>query len=205
LNGPFDLTDEGKAIVAARAADEAERSERLAHNAAIKEAARQRILAAQSRADALFSERHVATAPVVDARLPDILTALDHPLPWTAGDLGGLFDANGIEVADLRDWHSAAPAEQGRSLARVIAMAVNAGAGMATPEAPPQPEAEPEDEPEQDIDGNDPDADPDSEEFADDGAADGDTDPALSLQGALAELARASAEDGTAHSSAGAV
>ena len=171
LNGPFDLTEEGKAIVRDRAADAAAaaQAERMAHNASIKEAARQRILAAQSRADALFSERHAATAPAVDTRLPDILTALDHPLPWTAGELGGLFDANGIEVADLRDWHSAAPAEQGRSLARVIAMAVNAGGGMATPQAPPQPEADPENEPDQDIDGNDPDADPDSEEFADDG------------------------------------
>jgi len=168
LNGPFDLTEEGKAIVAARAADAAAHAERIAHNEAIKEAARQRILAAQSRADTLFSERRAATAPAVDDRLPDILTALNHPLPWTAGELGGLFDANGNEVADLRDWHSAAPAEQGRSLARVIAMAVNAGGGHATPEAPPQPPADEDDEPEQDIDGNDPDADPDFEEFADD-------------------------------------
>jgi ParB/RepB/Spo0J family partition protein len=171
LNGPFELTDAGKAIVADRAADAAAQAERSAYNAAIKEAARQRILAAQSRADALFSERHTATAPAVDDRLPDILTALDHPLPWTAGELGGLFDANGNEVADLRDWHSAAPAEQGRSLARVIAMAVNAGGGHATPEAPPQPPAKEDDEPDQDIDGNDPDAEADSEEFADDGDA----------------------------------
>ncbi len=168
LNGPFELTEEGKAIVAARAADAAAHAERIAHNEAIREAARQRILAAQSRADTLFSERRAATAPAVDDRLPDILTALDHPLPWTAGELGGLFDANGNEVADLRDWHSAAPAEQGRSLARVIAIAVNAGGGHATPEAPPRPPADEDDEPEQDIDGNDPDAEPDSEEFADD-------------------------------------
>jgi ParB/RepB/Spo0J family partition protein len=169
LNGPFELTEEGKAIVAERAADAAAHAERIAHNQAIKEAARQRILAAQSRADNLFSERRTATAPTVDDRLPEILTALDHPLPWTAGELGGLFDANGNEVADLRDWHSPAPAEQGRSLARVIAMAVNAGGGHATPEAPPEPPADEDAEPEQDIDGNDPDADPDAEAVADDG------------------------------------
>jgi ParB/RepB/Spo0J family partition protein len=171
LNGPFDLTEEGKAIVADRAAGAAKVAAFQAERDAEREDARKRILAAQGHADALFSERRAATAPAVDNRLPDILTALDHPLPWTAGELGGLFDANGIEVADLRDWHSAAPAEQGRSLARVIAMAVNAGGGMATPEAPPQPEADLDDEPDQDIDGNDPDADPESEEFADDGEA----------------------------------
>lgn len=169
LNGPFDLTEEGQAIAARTAQQAAERDAREAERQAGIEASRQRILAAEVQAAALFAERREATSPAIDDRVPEILNALNHPLPWTAGEIGGLFDANGNEVADLRDWHSAASAEQGRSLARLIAMAVNAGGGVATPEAPP--EAADEDEPEQDIDGNDPDADPDSEEFADDGDA----------------------------------
>lgn len=167
LNGPFDLTEEGKAIAARTAQQAAERDAREAERQAVIEASRQRILAAEVQAAALFAERREATSPAIDGRVPEILNALNHPLPWTAGEIGGLFDANGNEVADLRDWHSAASAEQGRSLARLIAMAVNAGGGVATPEAPP--EAADDDEPEQDIDGNDPD--PDSEEFADDGDA----------------------------------
>lgn len=202
LNGPFDLTPEGLAIrEQIDAAAEAARQRRAEFEA--EDAARKaRWAAARQRHIELFAEAIDKPVWGQPAQTVEIAAEIDRPLPWTMNAVGKVMDANGKAVASFGFYQGCT--DQGLVTARMIVAAVNAAGGLATPAAM-DPEADPDDEPEQDIDGNDPDADPDSEEFADDGPADGDTDPALSLHGELAELVRASAEDATAHSSAGAV
>lgn len=154
LNGPFELTPEGQAIVDQRAAEDRERSERVAQRKAETEARAIRWRAARDRHIELFAE--AVTKPVwgEPAQTIEIAAAIDHPLPWSVTTLGKVQDANGNRVSDFGHWQGCT--DQGLVTAHMIVAAVNAAGGLATPAA----EAEPEeaDEPEQDIDGNDPDA-----------------------------------------------
>lgn len=167
LNGPFDLTPEGQAIVDQKKAAEDQRAADEVARKAEREAAAARYAEARTAHLALLNAS--AEAPPADATAATNAAAagIDHPLPWTLQDDGVIVDAADRKVTDIGSFRGADAQEL--TLGQIIVLAVNTAAGLPTP---PIRSTESEDEPDQDIDGNDPDADPDSEEFADDGEAD---------------------------------
>lgn len=158
LNGPFELTEEGRKIVeddaaetaayeAEKAKDEAAREQKEAEAAALAE----RTAAAVARARETYSSHRTSPPPAAD--IVGIAEDAGARLPWSISHQGDVIDADGEVIITT--------APNGRSEARVrlMVLAINAAAGLETPEdqAPPEPEP---DEAQQDINGEDPDADP---------------------------------------------
>lgn len=162
LNGPFELTEDGQAI---RRQVEAERAEAAAARAAREAADAERAVRWRAARDlhcrlfAVAQERPEAGRP---QEVKAIAQDVDRPLPWSVNAGGDLLDANGKRIAPFGQWNGVT--DQGLVTAQMIAAAVNATAGLATPVIV---EEEDVDEPEQDIDGNDPDADDDVDTEAD--------------------------------------
>ncbi len=166
LNGPFELTPDGQAIIDLQKAAADLRAAAETKRKADEAAATARW--AEARAAHLALLNASAETPPADAAAATTAAAagIDHPLPWTLLTDGAIIDANGAEVTSLGNYSGAD--EQDLAIGQIIVLSVNTAAGLPTP---PIKSADEEDEPDQDIDGNDPDADPDSEEFADDDEA----------------------------------
>ena len=126
LNGPFDLTaDQEAAIAAAQAERDRERSERIA---------------AEAAEDAAWAAQRASTSKLLTLTPPPVTTfgqgvldgfkALEHPLPWCIDGSGDLFDANRkvvLYAENMRD----------EAVYQLIAFAVNGVSGQASPEAAP--------------------------------------------------------------------
>lgn len=164
LNGPFELTDEGQAIV--------DRQKAAADQRAAAEEQRQADLLtakaryAEARAAHLALLNAAAETPPTD--MGAITTAaaagVDHPLPWTLLDDGTIEDAAGEEVTSFSGWQG--PDEQDLALGQIIVLSVNTAAGLPTP--PIRSTAEPEEE--------------QAEEGDDEAAADTDADAAADAE-----------------------
>lgn len=139
LNGPFDLTPEGKALADAFEArteqarqDQARRDQ---ERDAAHKAYRERIAQARANADAVTERLRAQPALSFDAKTDDdIVTALHqvgHPLPWIyryqAHEGGGeIIDANGAEVT-FDHGHDGAVLD---IVKRLVMASVNAAAGL---------------------------------------------------------------------------
>lgn len=155
LNGPFELSDEAKARIAERKAEqeaqereqqakrEADDAERLAAKQAVTARDEGFLGAVRSMTDSLRSAR----PPALSLNIADMAAEADCPLPWSirfepdrAGNLEpNLVDANGRHV------RAGGAGLEARRL--MIAAGVNALAGLPTPEqAPPDPDAVPSDD-----------------------------------------------------------
>lgn len=143
LNPPFDLSAEAQARVdadkARRAEEEEKRQAALKAREAEKQAAdeaRQRILDAARAARFLLANEPGSREPLT--AFTGIAQDAGHPLPWTPGDDGRLIDADGRQVITVTDyWGRATP--EGLTALNLLAAAVNAAVGLATPEEPPLP------------------------------------------------------------------
>lgn len=147
LNGPFELTAEGQALIDARQARLDEEAARNAEAARLRREVLDAQAAVVARARALFAESRVATvAGRVDADVArEIAITAEAPLPWRVSHDGGVVAADGSPVI------GGGGTDRGEARMRLLVLAVNAAGRVETPEdeAP---------EPEQDIDGFDPDA-----------------------------------------------
>lgn len=149
LNGPFELTEEGKAIVEQRRQEQAENAVKVAESDA-QRALRMRRL---SEADARSTDMLAAMAkPRVGAAIDgfsDVLDAAEAPLPWSVGQVDGwtrIIDATGKPVEFPT--YAGSPAVSIRL--KLVMAAVNAAAGhapvMVETTAEPEGDAEDDDE-----------------------------------------------------------
>lgn len=152
LNGPFDITPEGQAVIDQRAAEEAEREATHAANAAARDAAIARGRAAAARAQELFEARRTTPAVLTVDAFKTIAAETDAPLPWRINGKGGVDAADGAPVFG----NNPQSADRSAARLRLMVLAINAAADLETPEDEPAPEPEAE----EDIDGPDLEADP---------------------------------------------
>lgn len=122
LNGPFELTDEGRAIVEARAAEkaqaDADAAEKKRERDEEADRSRRMVIAAVQMANEVGATYRPALAPALEG----LLAENKCPLPWSVNDDGDLVDANNEMLVGTPNALAA------RRL--IIAMAVNALAGM---------------------------------------------------------------------------
>ena len=132
LNGPFELTEEGREILRRR---EAEAKERLAE-AAEREARTSALAArhAEARAKHLAILNAAAEAPPSDLTTATVeaASAVERPVPWTLLDNGDVVDGNGEQVSELEGGYGQ-PDDQEMLLKQLVIVAVNSAAGLPTP------------------------------------------------------------------------
>lgn len=132
LNGPFEMTEEGKAIAEALA----ERDRNAAANRAEYEAQR----AAEKARYAEAREKHLAALNAAAQASPadmaaatvEAASAIDNPLPWTLLDDGDVVDATGAEVERFSGYYGGASDDEMIFLQMVV-VSVNSAAGLPTP------------------------------------------------------------------------
>lgn len=137
LNGPFELTEEGRTIVEETKAAEAERaaaSEAFAREQEAKKAeaaaTAERQAAAAARARELF-DAHRQTAPA-SADVTTLAQDAEAPLPWRRAFNGNIVAANdALVLTGNSGWAEARM--------RLTILAVNAAGGFETPEDEPDP------------------------------------------------------------------
>ena len=138
LNGPFDLTEEGQALlddaearrkaqVERETALEQEQEARLAEKAAAAE--RQRVVAIQSRD--LFAAHRITPAPA--EAVVRLAAAADAKLPWRMKFNGDVVAADGEAIIGGRT------NDRAEARMRLLILAVNAAGGVETPEDEPDP------------------------------------------------------------------
>ena len=138
LNGPFDLTEEGQALLAdaearrkaqveRETALEQEQEARLAEQAAAAE--RQRVVAIQSRD--LFAAHRTTPAPA--EAVVELAAAADAKLPWRMKFNGDVVAADGELIIGGRT------NDRAEARMRLLVLAVNASGGVETPEDEPDP------------------------------------------------------------------
>ncbi|MDR7230605.1 ParB/RepB/Spo0J family partition protein [Caulobacter sp. BE264] len=133
LNGPFELSAEGAAIVAQRAQGEADKAAKAEADAEAKTKARRAGRQAYTLARELEVDLSKRTGFAnIDRRISATLEIAEAPLPWRVRTDGTVIDANGADVVTGRSGNE-------RSTARmwVMVMAVNAAAGFNTPPEEP--------------------------------------------------------------------
>lgn len=122
LNGPFELTEEGRTIVDTRAAEkakaEADAAEKKREQDEEADRSRRMVVAAVAMANDVGSVYRPALAPALEGLLAENRC----PLPWSVNADGELVDANGTTLVGTPNGVTA------RRL--IIAMAVNAMAGL---------------------------------------------------------------------------
>ncbi|WBT06698.1 ParB N-terminal domain-containing protein [Brevundimonas vesicularis] len=130
LNGPFDMTPEGQAILDRQAANQKAHEQQAAQRAA--EAAEAAARFAAIRQKHLEALNAAAAAPPKDLKAATVeaTAAIDNPLPWTLLDNGEVIDANGEQLNHLDIWN---PDDRETTFLQVIVVAVNSAAGLATP------------------------------------------------------------------------
>lgn len=142
LNGPFELTEAGKAIVAERQAEDEKRRIEDQARADARAATLTRWGEARTRHLAILT----AAAEKAEAGSPEdnqaIAADLDRPLPWHL-TAEAIVAANGETVRRIGNHYS--PTEHELALAQMMVVAVNAAGGQVTP--PPPAEEEEDDAP----------------------------------------------------------
>ncbi|WP_426036453.1 hypothetical protein [Brevundimonas sp. DC300-4] len=142
LNGPFGLTEAGKAIVAERQAADEKRLREDQARADARAATLTRWGEARTRHLAILN----AAAEKAEAGSPEdnqaIAADLDRPLPWSL-TAEAIVAANGETVRRIGNHYT--PTEHELALAQMMVVAVNAAGGQVTP--PPPVEEEEDDAP----------------------------------------------------------
>lgn len=133
LNGPFELSPEGQAIVNLRAQEKADQAAKAETEAAEKAKGLRNGRLAFDIARELEADMAKRTGfAVTDRRINQVLEVANAPLPWRILTNATVVDANGKDVIIGRPGN-------GESNARMLAMvlAVNAAAGFNTPPEEP--------------------------------------------------------------------
>lgn len=138
LNGPFEVTPEGQAAIAAAAeadaarqaqAEEADRQREAQEAERAAVARRQAEVAARSR-DLFAAHRHFAAPP---GALRDLASDADASLPWRMNHNGDVIAADGtLIIGGRRD-------DRAEARMRLLILAVNSAAALETPEDEPDP------------------------------------------------------------------
>lgn len=135
LNGPFELTEKGQAVVDERAREEAARDEAEAQREREKAELNAVHAAVAARAREAFER---ARETVLEAEsFNQIAADAETPLPWRVSGTGGIVAANDKPVITSNS--------KGENFStarmRLIVLAINAAAGLDTPEEEPDPHA----------------------------------------------------------------
>ncbi len=131
LNGPFALTPEGEAIVEQRRAEQAQNAVRAGLADAERDQQMKRLSEADSRTNDLLAAMAKPRATSQIDGVPDVLDALDLPLPWTfcerrSDGWPGLVAANGKSV-----WLASHMGPSATMCLKLAMAAMNAAAGHA--------------------------------------------------------------------------
>lgn len=146
LNGPWDITAEAQAQLDADEAERAEAAKR--HEAAQAEAVRQAQIALAPANEALARLKEAPPAQPITEHLLIGMSALGRPLPWRFDHYGRVVAADGRVMDFGNPWGALDKAR-----VRLTVAAINAAAGMATPDDLPEPSAETE--PDEDVEADD--------------------------------------------------
>lgn len=141
LNGPFELSAEGQALIDRRAQQEADAERARELQAQRSEEKRQKLAAARIATSELV-ERVVAIGdapPPIDPEFESVVTGLNHPLPWSSNDRGEVLDAQGATVFRVGDYYGAV-SDRELALAVVVSLAANSAGGVPMPPPPAAPE-----------------------------------------------------------------
>lgn len=143
LNGPFTLSPETQARVdAARTERERKEAEWTAQREADQAESKAREAEMERVRDSARAVRFTlagdpGSRPPADA-FTSVAEAAGHRLPWTPAEDGRLIDADGEEIFATAPYYGRAK-PPGLAALELLAAAVNAAAGLPTPEEPPLP------------------------------------------------------------------
>lgn len=132
LNGPFEMTDEGKAIVEALAERDRNAAANRAEYEAQREAEKARYAEARQKHLAALNAAAQASPADMAAATVEAAEAIDNPLPWTLLDDGDVVDATGAEVERFSGYYGGASDDEMIFLQMVV-VSVNSAAGLPTP------------------------------------------------------------------------
>jgi len=146
LNPPFTIPPELQAKVDAAAAEDEERRRTDAANARARDAARDRLretCAQAAETAAAERARHVEdAAPPSGETVRTIADQIGRPLPWTPDADGYLIDANGKRIFATTQNYYAGAGDAERAMAQLLAVTLNAAAGLSTPPPPADEETD---------------------------------------------------------------
>lgn len=132
LNGPFELDEQGKGMVAEKDARDAENAERARLSQEEREAlARKYADARQKHLQLLNAAAEAPPAEVGEATI-EAAEVIDAPLPWRLNPDGMVVAANGKAVQRFGNYYGS-PGDNDMTVAQIVVVAVNSAAGLPTP------------------------------------------------------------------------